>query len=524
MNRTRATHTAPAHRRRTGGRITGKLRRWVTIAALFALGACVESPAGSRLDLRGDDWRIRFEDSARFRSPAYDDQRWEKIRVPSNWALRNSYAGVAWYRKTIVLDAAFLSANRGPVALYIETMLDSDEAYWNGSLIGGMGEIDDFRSHAYGRPRVYSIPREILRPGENVLAVRVRGFFSQDAGIRSGEVYLDHPLAIEARIVLAEQLQLLIAFAFLALAIIFLASCVYERSWQSRGWFAAGSWAAGWIQFWTTPLAYDWLETLDGGPLFGLLLAPGDPFIFVKMMDYGGYYLLGIAGIAFWTSYLRLRNTPMHVIYYSFSLLMYSGCVISDDLLLWNLLFDYWFSVTAMAMLWIIGYLVARSRGGDPRWRWLLLSFSVMAAAAVHDWFFHNGFAIASYSIPLLRFGLLVHQAMVGAQLLRDFRRYGERSDAEFQRLWTLRLKNQHFLRRLLAGLAEPVAEIEAASRELVDPGLAVPHGSTAGHRGATLRLGRLSRDSLELLSRLEAEADSESSASSPAAEKTKTA
>ncbi|MCR9141453.1 MAG: hypothetical protein NXI24_04315 [bacterium] len=483
----------------------------LSLLAIGGAGGCIESQPGRHLDLSGDDWKIHFEDSSRFRAPDYDDRGWAKIAVPSNWALfRGHYAGVAWYRKSVRVDSSLIDPANGPVALYIQTVLDSDETYWNGVPIGGMGEIDDFRSHAYGRPRVYRIPHEALQPGVNVLAVRVRGFFAGDAGIRSGEVYIDDPLAIEARIVLAEQLQLLMAFIFATMAVVFFASCVYTRSWQIRGWFAVGSWAAGWIQFWTSPLAYDWLESLDAAGWSGLslLLTPAEPFAFVKMMDYGGHYLLGISGIAFWTAYLRMRNTPLHVIYYSFSLLMYSGCVISDDLLLWNTLFDYWFAVTAPAMLWIVLSLILRARAGESRWRWLLISFSVMSAAAAHDWFFHNGFALASYSAPLLHAGLLAHQIMVAMQLTWDFRRDSERSDAEFQRLWSLRLRNQQFLQALLGRLRGPVDEIDVISSELAHPNLGVPHGSVAGHRRATIELNRLGRDSLDHLAQIESHSE----------------
>jgi hypothetical protein len=476
----------------------------LAIFTIWGGAACVESPAGGRVDLRGDDWKIRFEDSARFRNVGYDDRRWSMIRVPSNWALIKSYPGVSWYRKRVTLPPDFARNSDRGAALYIETILDSDETYWNGVPIGGMGQVDDFRSHAYGRPRVYHIPSDLMRPGENLLAVRVRGFFAGDAGIRSGEIYLDDALAIEARIVLAEQLQLLIAFAFLALAVGFFASCVYARSWQIRGWFATGSWAAGWIQIWTTPLAYDWLERFDPAAWSGfqMLLVPSEPFAFVKMMDYGGHYLLGIAGVAFWTAYLRLRQTPLHVIYYSFSLLMYSGCVISDDLLLWNSLFDYWFAVTAPTMLWIVAMLIRRSRTGETRWRWMLFAFSVMAAVAVHDWFFHNGFAIASYSAPLLRFGLLAHQFLVAIQLVRDFRRENERSDGEFQRLWSLRLKNQHFLQALLARLREPTKEIQSICADLARPAENDPSTKRLDY------LSRLSRESLSALADLESDSN----------------
>lgn len=469
-------------------------------ATLLSAVGCVQSPPGMHLDLRGDHWKIRFEDSARFSSPDYVDHRWTGIRVPSNWNERRSNPGVAWYRKEINLAAPLVESRR-PLALYIATLVDSDETYWNGVRIGAMGDVANFRSHAYGRPRVYLIPPEVLEAGRNVLAIRVRGYFEHDAGIRSGAIYLDDPVAIQARVVLGEQLSLLITVICVALAVVYFASCVFARAWHVRGWFALSCWAAGWIAFWNTPLAFEWMEELRGlRPQTDLLIMPTDPFVFVKMMSYGGYYLLGIACVAFWTAYLRLRTTPLHVVHYSFTLLVFSACLISADLLLWNTLFDYWFYITGPAQLLILILIGMRARSGELRWRWMAVAVAVLTLTALHDWLFHNGHLTSNYSQPLVAYGLLTYLVLVAIQLARDFRHENERSDAEFQRLWALRTENQYFLRDLLRQLQPDASRLTALAAATE-----AANAASAPEADSGAELIRTSRQCLATLSQIEA-------------------
>lgn len=432
--------------------------RWRTglwLAAMLALSAshCLRFEPGMHLDLRADDWRIHFEDQSSYASPAFDDSDWDTIAVPENWTRHFADTGTAWYRRTVVLTPAQLAAN-GPLGLYVETLLDSDETFWNGERIGATGDVDDYRSHAYGLPRSYLIPAKLLQAGPNVLAIRVRGYFETDAGIRSGQIYLDDPVAIESRLVLYEQLQLLLAGAFLVMAISFAGSCVYARGRPARAWFACGAAGASLYQFWSTPLAWDWL--LASAEILTDWLS--DPFSFRIGILFMAYYVLGASGVAFWTTYLRGRTTPVHVIYYSFTLLMASGCLISNDLILWNTLFDVWFVASVPALLMIILSLVWGRRlaqVGD-RARRLFVAVGALTLGSVHDWLLANGQLSYPGVVPLLPAVLLVYFGVLAWQLARDFQQQNERSDAEFQRLWALRTRNQRFLGRLLLELEQP--------------------------------------------------------------------
>jgi hypothetical protein len=123
-----------------------------------------------RVGLAGD-WRFTLGDNMKYAKPEYDDSDWEKIYVPSNWqreGFRN-YHGYAWYRKKISIDFSKKDA------LYIELgkIDDVDEVYVNGNYIGRTGGFPPEYFTAYNYPRRYHIPTEYLKPGKNLIAVRV---------------------------------------------------------------------------------------------------------------------------------------------------------------------------------------------------------------------------------------------------------------------------------------------------------------------------------------------------------------
>lgn len=117
-------------------------------------------------------WKFILGDDKRFAKPNYDDSDWEDIKVPSSWereGFRN-YDGYAWYRKTFKLDKKDLN---DPAFLHIGAIDDVDEIFFNGTKIGGMGSFPPEFLTAYNQDRTYPIPSNLVKNGENVIAVRV---------------------------------------------------------------------------------------------------------------------------------------------------------------------------------------------------------------------------------------------------------------------------------------------------------------------------------------------------------------
>ena len=112
--------------------------------------------------------------------PALDDSRWATIPVPALWesAGYEGMDGTAWYRTAVDLSAD--EARRG-VSLGLGMIDDSDVSWVNGIEVGRT-------DNRWNAARRYEVPPDALRPGRNVIAVRV-----EDTG-GGGGIYGDSSL------------------------------------------------------------------------------------------------------------------------------------------------------------------------------------------------------------------------------------------------------------------------------------------------------------------------------------------
>lgn len=93
-----------------------------------------------------------------------DPSGWNEFVVPGSWAGSEleSVRGAVWFRKEIEVPAAM---TEGEAQLALGTIVDADDTYVNGGLVGNTGYMYP--------PRRYTVPQGVLKPGKNTLAVRV---------------------------------------------------------------------------------------------------------------------------------------------------------------------------------------------------------------------------------------------------------------------------------------------------------------------------------------------------------------
>lgn len=114
--------------------------------------------------------------------PSLDDGDWDTVPVPGPWeAAYSGLDGVAWYRLAFQLPD---TEAPGPVRLVLGTIDDDDITWVNGIEVG--------RTDGYNVPRAYAVPDSVLRPGRNVLTVRV-----VDGGGEGGIIGRSGPVALE---------------------------------------------------------------------------------------------------------------------------------------------------------------------------------------------------------------------------------------------------------------------------------------------------------------------------------------
>lgn len=97
----------------------------------------------------------------------YDDSDWKTMKLPSLWESEGlpDFDGIVWFRK--VFNFSGKIPGKG-LTLHLGAIDDMDAAYVNGMKIG-----QTEKTGLYQFSREYNIPGNILKEGENVIAVRV---------------------------------------------------------------------------------------------------------------------------------------------------------------------------------------------------------------------------------------------------------------------------------------------------------------------------------------------------------------
>lgn len=108
---------------------------------------------------------------------ATDD--WQPFQVPGFFKAQeiDFVNGVVWLRKKLSLTEA---QARAPAQLWLGAIVDGDQVYINGTSVGQTG-------YRYP-PRIYNVPENVLKAGENTLSIRLTSY-SSDPGFVQDKLY-----------------------------------------------------------------------------------------------------------------------------------------------------------------------------------------------------------------------------------------------------------------------------------------------------------------------------------------------
>lgn len=159
-----------------------KIRAFFAVLLCVLLALCpAESAAGGREVVNlNREWRFLLGDCTGAEATDFDDSGWQRVGLPHSFSLpyfmsADFYTGNGWYRREISLTAADL---RRAVFLEFDGVFREAEIYVNGQLTGRhVGGYTGF---------TVNITRG-LKPGTNVLAVRVCNLWRPDVAPRAGE-------------------------------------------------------------------------------------------------------------------------------------------------------------------------------------------------------------------------------------------------------------------------------------------------------------------------------------------------
>lgn len=132
-----------------------------------------ENPFPLIINLEGL-WKFIPRDNMEYKNPGVAGVNWKSISVPKAWEDQGykNYDGFGWYCKNFSVTSDYSKEN---LVLVLGKIDDFEEVYLNGQYIGPLKRIDEVRKGGtkYAQFRAYFIPGKLLKPGNNVLSVRV---------------------------------------------------------------------------------------------------------------------------------------------------------------------------------------------------------------------------------------------------------------------------------------------------------------------------------------------------------------
>ncbi len=155
----------------------------IFVIGLAMLVSCANRQEGDAfiLSMEGRWKTIRGDDPA-YSEPGYNDGKWDTVTLPSGNLIPGKTAlpfvaapaasetkGFMWHRKRVVIHGA----PPAPLLFQVREIVNADEVYFNGHLIGKTGGFPPRFVSGWCNFRSYQIPEEYLRDGENVIAIRM---------------------------------------------------------------------------------------------------------------------------------------------------------------------------------------------------------------------------------------------------------------------------------------------------------------------------------------------------------------
>ncbi len=163
------------------------MKRRYTFVILFILSSFFAANASAsnwvRISPLDGLWQFSVGDNMEWANPSTNVSTWDRISVPGKWENHyDGYNGFAWYRRNFNVSWV---PEEGEIQLFLGRIDDVDEVFINGVKVGQTGSFfPDFET-AHNIDRRYRVPEGLLKPGNNVIAVRVYDVGGQ-GGIVSG--------------------------------------------------------------------------------------------------------------------------------------------------------------------------------------------------------------------------------------------------------------------------------------------------------------------------------------------------
>lgn len=314
--------------------------------------------------------------------PIFDDSAWSQVSLPLSAQdlslFEKKEDAVYWYRIHISVPEGYPESS---VGINLGKIADVDETWWNGTLIGRSGSVDDPRSHASNRLRQYEIPASALKPGEvNVLAVRVRNTWRADELPGRGSFFISPYTAMRTAFFRTGMRELVFPVVYLVFFAYFLLLYSKRTGQKENLLYSLFSLGFALYSMCRTDIKYEYISD------FNLL----------QKLEFGSMYASIPLLMAFVLVYFGERHRIYHYAYYAFSVLCLAVLIVLRDHLHWYNLNVYFIQYTWIFPFFELFRTLVRNYRKSADSRIMLFTFGFVCAAIAHDILISRGIKLFS--------------------------------------------------------------------------------------------------------------------------------
>ena len=271
----------------------------------------------------GGQWQFSPLDRREFSAPEFDDASWTPVTLPGELPGDLTQPNrPLWLRTTVNLAPE--GAN---MALVLGRVWDMNQVYFNGTLIG-----DHWQERSavhYNRPRIYTIPQDLIENGDNIIAIRLSGAFAGQIGLVEGPIEIRSVQSAEEELFLSEVTDLIYSATYLITGLFFIILFQRIPEFTEFRWYSA--------------FAITFALQLFMRNEFRFVL--GDFFLIFKYIEQLTYLALPVLFLYFFIDLFKIKfDRRLHGIAIVNALIGVAMLVLFDPVI-WDTIIGIWFFI-----------------------------------------------------------------------------------------------------------------------------------------------------------------------------------
>ncbi|EMY69021.1 sensor histidine kinase [Leptospira vanthielii] len=345
------------------------------------------------------DWLFRKGDNLDWRDESVEESFWVKRSVPDYGISKTeNLTGYHWYRCSFYLPENYTTPVE-PIAIQLGRIRDIDEFFLNGTLIDKTGTVLPKIEVDFQKIRIYSLPTHLLKPGLNVMAIRIYAATNLN-GLKEAPMIAKERLLRE-EVFSKEAFAMVCGYVFIFMGIYFLVGSIVRGRAGENFFFALFSIFMG---------IYVLLRTQHRDILF-------ENFTWSYVTELLVLICLPVFFINFMHQYLKMKRNVVLLVYEVFLFALFVITLFFRTPKTWILVIALFNYALPVAMGLVIYLFVNNGKTNIAKVKYILIGIASLLPTILID----SLSALEIISMPgTLYLGFLIFLVMISIQLSND--------------------------------------------------------------------------------------------------------